>query len=299
MEQHGALILSCLSLILAGMPVFDAVNHALTLSATGGFSIKNASIGYYGSTAIDLIVMFFITVSAIHFGLIYTTFATRSLKPLKSPVIRYFLLCIFAGAIVTTLSLKVHGNYESWGKAALDGSFAVVNYITTSGFAIADNGHWPLLAGVVLMFAAFQCGCSGSTSGGLKADRMLLSFRLILRQIRHNANPSEVHRITLGKHTVKDEAAMGAVTYLALYSLIILLSALILLAMGIDGQTAITGSISSVSNVGPGLGDIGTAGNYAALAPSVKFIFTMDMMLGRLEIYPVLIVLSFLFTRNR
>lgn len=293
------LILSCLSLILAGMPVFDAVNHALTLSATGGFSIKNASIGYYGSTAIDLIVMFFITVSAIHFGLIYTTFATRSLKPLKSPVIRYFLLCILAGAIVTTLSLKVHGNYESWGKAALDGSFAVVNYITTSGFAIADNGHWPLLAGVVLMFAAFQCGCSGSTSGGLKADRMLLSFRLILRQIRHNANPSEVHRITLGKHTVKDEAAMGAVTYLALYSLIILLSALILLAMGIDGQTAITGSISSVSNVGPGLGDIGTAGNYAALAPSVKFIFTMDMMLGRLEIYPVLIVLSFLFTRNR
>lgn len=293
------LILSCLSLILAGMPVFDAVNHALTLSATGGFSIKNASIGYYGSTAIDLIVMFFITVSAIHFGLIYTTFATRSLKPLKSPVIRYFLLCIFAGAIVTTLSLKLHGNYESWGKAALDGSFAVVNYITTSGFAIADNGHWPLLAGVVLMFAAFQCGCSGSTSGGLKADRMLLSFRLILRQIRHNANPSEVHRITLGKHTVKDEAAMGAVTYLALYSLIILLSALILLAMGIDGQTAITGSISSVSNVGPGLGDIGTAGNYAALAPSVKFIFTMDMMLGRLEIYPVLIVLSFLFTRNR
>ena len=293
------LILSCLSLILAGMPVFDAVNHALTLSATGGFSIKNASIGYYGSTAIDLIVMFFITVSAIHFGLIYTTFATRSLKPLKSPVIRYFLLCILAGAIVTTLSLKVHGNYESWGKAALDGSFAVVNYITTSGFAIADNGHWPLLAGVVLVFAAFQCGCSGSTSGGLKADRMLLSFRLILRQIRHNANPSEVHRITLGKHTVKDEAAMGAVTYLALYSLIILLSALILLAMGIDGQTAITGSISSVSNVGPGLGDIGTAGNYAALAPSVKFIFTMDMMLGRLEIYPVLIVLSFLFTRNR
>ena len=293
------LILSCLSLILAGMPVFDAVNHALTLSATGGFSIKNASIGYYGSTAIDLIVMFFITVSAIHFGLIYTTFATRSLKPLKSPVVRYFLLCIFVGAIITTFSLKVHGNYESWGKAALDGSFAVVNYITTSGFAIADNGRWPLLAGVVLMFAAFQCGCSGSTSGGLKADRMLLSFRLILRQIRHNANPSEVHRITLGKHTVKDEAAMGAVTYLALYSLIILLSALILLAMGIDGQTAITGSISSVSNVGPGLGEIGTAGNYAALAPSVKFIFTMDMMLGRLEIYPVLIVLSFLFTRNR
>lgn len=293
------LVLSFASLVLAGMPVFDAINHALTVSATGGFSIKNASIGYYDSTAINLIVLFFITLSSIHFGLIYTSVAMRSLKPLKTPVVRYFLSVILVASAVSCLSLKWSGGYESWGKAAMDASFAVVNAITTTGFAIADNSRWPLLAGVMLMFCAFQCGCSGSTSGGLKADRMLLSFRVIVRQVRGNANPSELHRIALGGRTVKDEVAIGAVTYLALYCLIILLSSVMLLALGVDGQTALSGSIASVSNVGPGLGDIGTAGNYAHLAPVVKFIFSIDMTLGRLEIYPVLVVLSLLFKRMR
>lgn len=293
------LVLSFISLFLAGMPVFDALNHALTISATGGFSIKNASIGYYDSMAVNLIVLFFITLSSIHFGLIYTSFAMRTTRPLKTPVVRYFLSVILVASVASCLSLKWTGGYESWGKAAMDASFAVVNAITTSGFAIADNSAWPLLAGVMLMFCAFQCGCSGSTSGGLKADRMLLSFRVIVRQIRSNANPSEVHRITLGGRTVKDEVAIGAVTYLALYCLIILLSSLLLLALGVDGKTALSGTISSVGNVGPGLGEIGTAGNYAHLAPAVKFIFTVDMALGRLEIYPVLVVLSLLFKRVR
>ena len=293
------LVLSFISLFLAGMPVFDALNHALTISATGGFSIKNASIGYYDSMAVNLIVLFFITLSSIHFGLIYTSFAMRTTRPLKTPVVRYFLSVILVASVASCLSLKWTGGYESWGKAAMDASFAVVNAITTSGFAIADNSSWPLLAGVMLMFCAFQCGCSGSTSGGLKADRMLLSFRVIVRQIRSNANPSEVHRITLGGRTVKDEVAIGAVTYLALYCLIILLSSLLLLALGVDGKTALSGTISSVGNVGPGLGEIRTAGNYAHLAPAVKFIFTVDMALGRLEIYPVLVVLSLLFKRVR
>ena len=295
----GMLFACAVSLALAGMPVFDAVNHALTVCSTGGFSIKNASIGFYNSTAIDLIVMVFITLSAIHFGLIYTIFATRSLKPFRSPVVRYFLACILLGSIVVALSLKFSGGYDDWGKALLDGSFVLVNYITTTGFAIADNSAWPLLACVMLMFAAFQCGCSGSTSGGLKADRMLLNFRALRQQIRHSANPSEVTRITLGRQVVQDEVAMGTLAYMALYTLIIVLSSLLLLALGVDGQTALSGSVSSVGNVGPGLGEIGTAGHYGDLSGGVKFIFTMDMMLGRLEILPVLAVIGFLFKRKR
>ena len=293
------LVLSFGSLVLAGLPVFDAVNHALTISATGGFSIKNASIGFYDSNVINIIVMVFTIVSSIHFGLIYMAVAMQTLKPLKTPVVRYFLSVIVVASIVTCLSLKWSGIYDSWGKAAMDASFAVVNYITTSGFANADNASWPLLASVMLMFCAFQCGCSGSTSGGLKADRMLLSFRIIIRQIRHNANPSEVHRITVGERPVKDEVAIGAVTYLALYCLIILFSTLFLLTLGVDGRTAFSGTIASVGNVGPALGDIGMAGNYAHLAPWVKFIFSVDMLLGRVEIYPVLVVIFLLFKRGR
>ena len=293
------LVLSFGSLVLAGMPIFDAVNHALTISATGGFSIKNASIGFYDSTVINIIVMVFTIVSSIHFGLIYMAFARQTLKPLKTPVVRYFLMVIVVASIATSLSLKWSGGYESWGKAVMDGSFAVVSYITTAGFAIADNAAWPLLASVMMMFCAFQCGCSGSTSGGLKADRMLLSFRVIIRQIRHNANPSEVHRITVGGRPVKDEVAIGAVTYLALYCLIILFSTLFLLTLGVDGRTAFSGSVASVGNVGPALGDIGMAGNYAHLAPLVKFIFSVDMLFGRVEIYPVMVVIFLLFRGGR
>lgn len=295
----GLLLASAISLMVAGMPFFDAVNHALTVCSTGGFSIKNASIGYYNSTVIDLVVMFFITLSAIHFGLIFTIFATRTLKPLRNPVVRYFLLCIVLLSFVTTLSLKLNGNFEHWGDAILNGCFTVVSYITTTGFAISDNSAWPLLSCVMLMFAAYQCGCSGSTSGGLKADRMLLNLRTMRRQIRHSANPSEVTRITLGRQVVQDEVAMGTLAYMALYTLIIVVSSLLLLALGIDGQTALSGSLASVGNVGPGLGEIGTAGNFGALPGTVKFIFTMDMMLGRLEILPVLAVIGLMFKRKR
>ncbi len=293
------LVLTFGSLVLAGMPVFDAINHALTISATGGFSVKNASIGFYDSNVINIIVMFFTIVSSIHFGLIYMAVAMHTLKPLRTPVVRYFLSVIVVASIVTCLTLTLSGTYDNWGKAAMDASFAVVNYITTAGFANADNAGWPLLASVMLMFCAFQCGCSGSTTGGLKADRMLLSFRVIVRQIRHNANPSEVHRITVGGRPVKDEVAIGAVTYLALYCLIVMLSTLLLLSLGVNGQTAFSGTVASVGNVGPALGDIGMAGNYAHLAHWVKFIFSVDMLLGRVEIYPVLVVIFLLFKRGR
>ena len=286
------LVLSFGSLVLAGMPVFDAINHALTISATGGFSVKNASIGFYDSHVINIIVMFFTIVSSIHFGLIYMAVAMQTLKPLRTPVVRYFLSVIVVASIVTCLTLTLSGTYDNWGKAAMDASFAVVNYITTAGFANADNAGWPLLASVMLMFCAFQCGCSGSTTGGLKADRMLLSFRVIIRQIRHNANPSEVHRITVGGRPVKDEVAIGAVTYLALYCLIVMLSTLLLLSLGVNGQTAFSGTVASVGNVGPALGDIG-------MAHWVKFIFSVDMLLGRVEIYPVLVVIFLLFKRGR
>lgn len=293
------LVLTFGSLLLAGMPIFDSINHALTISATGGFSTKNASIGFYDSNVINIIVMVFSILSSIHFGLIYMAVAMQTLKPLRTPVVRYFLGVIVVASITTCISLKWSGTYDSWGKAAMDASFAVINYITTSGFVNADNASWPLLASVMLMFCAFQCGCSGSTTGGLKADRMLLSFRVIVRQIRHNANPSEVHRITLGGRPVKDEVAIGAVTYLALYCLIVMLSTLLLLSLGVDGRTAFSGTVASVGNVGPALGDIGMAGNYAHLPHWVKFIFSVDMLLGRVEIYPVLVVIFLLFKRGR
>jgi len=292
--------LSAASLFLAGMPLFDAVNHAFSITATGGFSIKNASIGFYNSVAIDIIVMVFVTLSALHFGMMFSVVSTRSLKPLKNPIVAYFLSCIVVSSIVVALSLKIDAGYESWGLAFLHGSFSTVNYFTTTGFAISDNSAWPPLACAVLMFAALQCGCGGSTSGGIKADRLLISYKAMARQIRRHTHPTTVSEIQLsGGRTVRDDTAVTVFTFIAIYLLLTFVSFLLLVVAGVEPVEALSGSLCSIGNVGPGLHSIGTAGNYALQPVMAKLIYSFDMILGRLEIYPVLAVIAMMFTKNR
>ena len=180
----GLTLSTCLALWAAGMSFFDAINHAFSIAATGGFSTRNLSIGYFQSDLINFIAMIFMTVSAMHFGLIYAVFVTRSFKPMKNPVVVFYLSSIVVMSLVVAVNLMTEGGYTSWGKAMLDSSFNIVSYMTTTGFAICDNSTWPVLAGIVLMLAAVQCGCSGSTTGGLKVDRVLIVFKAFERIIR-------------------------------------------------------------------------------------------------------------------
>ena len=185
----GLTVVSCLSLWAAGMPFFDAINHAFSIAATGGFSTRNLSIGYFQSDLINLVTMVLMVVSAMHFGLIYAVFATRTLKPMKNPVVIYYLSSIAVMSLIVTISLLSEGGYTSWGKALLDSSFTVVSYMTTTGFAICDNAVWPVLAGMILILAGIQCGCSGSTTGGLKVDRVLVVFKAFGNEIRRKKHP--------------------------------------------------------------------------------------------------------------
>ncbi len=295
----GLMIAEIIALVIAGMPFFDAVNHSFSTVATGGFSIKNLSIGYYDSTAVNVIVMVFMTLSAMHFGIIFSVFATRSLKPLKNPVARYFLACILVLGIVMTLSLKLQGGYASWGKASMDGFFHVISYITTTGFAITDTSHIPVLAAIVLMLAGFQCACAGSTTGGLKADRIYLTFRAVKRQVHKQLYPTSVTQVSVGSHYLRDEQVLPVMTYIVLYLMIIVLSFIILVSIGVDTTVAFSGSLASVGNVGPGLAEIGTAGNFSMQPVVAKIVYTIDMFFGRIEIYPLLIVISSIFRSDR
>lgn len=295
----GLMALELAALMIAGMPFFDALNHSFSTVATGGFSTKNLSIGFYDSTAIYVIVMVFMTVSAMHFGMLFSVVSTRSLKPLNNPVLRYFLSCILVLSCVMTLSLKLQGGYDSWGKATMDGFFHVISYITTTGFAITDTSHIPLLAAVALMLAGFQCACSGSTTGGLKADRIYFTFRALNRQVKRNLHPNSVTQVRVGKNYIPDEAALPILLYIVIYMMIIVVSTCLLLAIGVDMTEAFSGSLASVGNVGPGLASIGTAGNFSLQPVGAKFIYTLDMFLGRVEIYPVLAVISMIFRRDR
>lgn len=295
----GLTLTSTLALWASGMSLFDAVNHAFSIAATGGFSTRNLSIGYYQSDLINFVAMIFMAVAALHFGLIYAVFVTRSFKPLKNPVVLYYFSSIVVMTLIIAVSLMTEGSYTSWGKAFLDSSFNVVSYMTTTGFAICDNASWPFIAGMILMLAGIQCGCSGSTTGGLKVDRVLVAFKAIGNEVRHRIHPSSVSQVKMGGHYLPDSTVSSVFMYIVVYVMIIFVSIIAVMMCGSEPVEAVSGVISSVGSVGPGLGDVASLDNYSMQPVMSKVIFTIDMFLGRLEIFPVLIVLSFIFKSGR
>ena len=292
-------LISTLAFWAAGMPLFDAVNHAFSTASTGGFSTRNISIGYFGSDVINLIAMVFMTISAMHFGLIYAVFASRSLKPLNNLVVKYYLGSIIVMSLILMVSLMTGGGYDSWGRAWMDASFNVVSYMSSTGFAICDNSSWPFIAGIILMLAAIQCGCSGSTTGGLKVDRVVISIKAVSAEIRRRLHPSSVTQVRLSGHHLADSAVSAVFLYVVVYVMVVVVSVIAVVLCGSEPVEAVSGVISSVGNVGPGLGGVASLENYSMQPEMSKLIFTFDMFLGRLEVFPVLIVLSMIFKRDR
>ena len=235
----------------------------------------------------------------MHFGVIYATFATRSLKPLNNSVVKYYFGSIVVMSILVMISLMVNGGYDSWGKAAIDSSFTVVSYMSTAGFGICDNSLWPWFAGLVLLFVSSHCGCAGSTTGGIKVDRILISIKAIRSEIKHRLHPASVFQVRLGGNHLPESAVSAVLMYIVLYCMVIFISMIAVLLTGTDISTAVSGVIASVGSVGPGLAELGCMDNYSAQPVAAKMIYAIDMFLGRVEIYPVLAVISLIFRRNR
>ena len=299
MVYLGLTITSFFSLWAAGMPLFDAVNHAFSIAATGGFSTKNLSIAAFDSQLINVIAMIFMAIAAIHFGFLYAAFATRSFKPLNNVVTKYYFGSILVTSALVAFSLIKDGNYESWGRAIMDSMFTIVSYMSTTGFACCDNSQWPWLAALVLIFVSFHCGCSGSTTGGIKIDRLLISFKAISTEIRRRLHPSSVSLVKLGGQNLNDNVVGAVMMFIVVYVLVIFASIVAVMLFGTDAADAVTGVIASVGSVGPGVGELGSLDNYSTQLVSAKVIYTIDMFLGRLEIYPLLVVVSMIFRRDR
>ncbi len=290
--------LAFVSYLLAGMSWFDAICHAFTVCSTGGFSTRNLSIASFDSTAISVLTIVFMFLGSVHFGIIFMVIVGRSLRPLRNPILRFYVAALAVISVVTSLSLKLDSADMTWGKAFLDGTFQVVSYASTSGLAIADNANWPILACFMLVLVSLVCGCAGSTSGGLKTDRAMVLFKAIRMQIHKTLYPSTIFEVRLGRRILHDEEIYPQVLYIAMYFLLIGLSSVVCMLVGDPNNHAILGSVASLSNVGPALGDIGSMGNYNAEPAILKFIFSFDMFLGRVEIYPVFAVISGIFNRK-
>ncbi|MBO4340171.1 MAG: TrkH family potassium uptake protein [Bacteroidales bacterium] len=294
----GICLSAFISFIICGMPVFDAICHAFSVCATGGFSSRNLSIGSFNSTPITLVTMVFMFLASIHFGLIYVVLVSRSLRPLRNPVLRFYVISLVTIAVITSVSLRFSDLGLSWGRAFLDGSFHVMSYASTTGFGISDNAMWPMLPCFMLILVSLVCGCAGSTTGGLKVDRVMVLFKAIHMQNQKTLYPSSIFEVRMGRRILHGADIYPQVLYIALFFLLIGISTVLCLLLGDPNGHALTGSIASLANVGPSLGSIGSMGNYNCEPPVIKFIFSADMFMGRVEIYPVLAVLSSIFNRK-
>lgn len=291
--------LSFLAYLLAGMDVFDAICHAFSVSASGGFSTKNFSIASFNSPAIEAVTLVFMLASSLHFGLLYLSVVNKSLKPLNNPVLKFYVTVLIVVTFCVGLSLKFNGVEESFGSALWKGAFQTVSAASTTGFAITDNASWPLLPSAFLMFTAVMCGCAGSTTGGVKADRLLVLFKTIGRQIGRILHPSSVNEVRLGSRLLRDEEVAPHILYLSIYNLLLAFSVLVAMSTGMGGIDSLVGSVVSLGNVGPAIGDMGYMGSYNAIPAVTKLLYTFDMFLGRVEIYPVLAVVAMIFDTKR
>lgn len=280
----GMTVLAAAAFCVAGMGLFDAVNHAFSTVATGGFSTREASIGYWNSMWIEGIAMFFMLLSGMHYGVIFATLTGGHNNVLRSEVARFYLVTVLVAAGAVAASLWLTGGHEL-GEAVRHGSFQVVSTITTTGFSTADTTMWTPLGMAVLMWLMFQCGCAGSTSGGVKSDRIWLAVKSLRAQLVRQQHPNAVVRIKLGG-VVQDAGLVNfAIFFVVLYALIVAVGTMIVAASGLDLETSFTMVAACMGNVGPGFGSVGSAADYAHIAPVLKVLCTLFMLLGRLEIF--------------
>ena len=281
----------------AGMDPFDAVSHALSTVAIGGFSTHDASLGYFDNPLIELVAIVFMTAAGMNFALHFTAWRSRGLAVYRADSeLRCYLLLLGVVAIVTSVYLFTSDTFTDPFTALRIGVFQAVSISTTTGFTTADYHLWPSFLPVLLLFASFIGGCAGSTGGGLKVIRVLLLYKQGMREIVRLVHPSAQVPIKVGG-TVMQPRVIDAVwgffaTYVATFSILLLA----LMATGLDQVTAFSAVAACMNNLGPGLGGVGL--HYADISDTAKWLLSLAMLLGRLEIFTLLVLLSPIFWRG-
>ncbi len=292
----GLTIICALAYWAAGMNLFDAVAHSFSTIAIGGYSTHDASIGYFNSTLIELIAIFFMFLSGINFALHFTAWRSNSpLVYLRDPEFKFYASVIGLVAIVTIATLIATESYQP-SEAFIKGLFEVVSIATTTGFSTADFSSWPFVLPFLLFVVAFIGGCAGSTGGGMKAIRVLLIYKQGLREIKRLIHPNAIIPVKLGKKPVPDRVLEAVWGFFSVYLFVFVILLLLLLATGLDQVTAWSAVGACINNLGPGLGDV--ALHYGDLPDTAKWVLCFAMLMGRLEIFTLLILFTPAFWRT-
>lgn len=274
-----------------GMPLFDAICHAMSTIATGGFANHDASIGYYASPSIEWAVTVFMAIGAMNFALHFIAWRERSLMAyLRDTEFRVFLFILLMLCTLVCVPLWLHATYPTLGEAVRKGVFQLVAYGSSSGFATADPTGWPVYVPLLLVISGFMVGCAGSTAGGVKVTRLILFFKQAMRELRRLLHPNATIALKLGGRTVPDDIVYAVGGFFSVYVGLTILLTLVMISTGLDPVTAFSAVAACINNVGPGLGSV--VSSMADVSDFGKWVLIVTMIVGRLEIFTFLIVFT-------
>ena len=284
-------ILEVVFLMAGGMPLYDALVSTFATAGTGGFSVKNASIAGYDSPYAEYVISVFLLLFSINFNL-YFFILLRNIKPIfKNEELRWFLGIVAASVIAVAVNIRnMYPTVEEIIRKAL---FQVASIISTAGFSTADFDRWPELSRSILVCLMLIGACAGSTGGGIKVSRLIILLKSARCEVSRMMHPRSVNRVKLEGKTIDDEVLHNTLIFFVMYMLIVAVSTLLVASFDeCDFTTNLTAVIACMGNIGPGLGKVGPMGNFSEFSALSKIVLTLDMLIGRLEIFPIIMVFT-------
>lgn len=285
-------LIEVIFLLCGGMPLFDSIVNSLATAGTGGFSMNNAGIGGY-SVYSQVVIAVFMLIFGINFNLYYFALIGHIKQAIKSEELRWYLIIIFLATSLITLDLTLYDNLSvnlGFMTNLKDAFFQVTSIITTTGFSTVDFNYWPIFSQTILLVLIFVGGCAGSTAGGIKVSRFVIFIKTINQNIKKMIHPHSVSTITFEGQKVEKSVQDGVSAYFGTIFLLFLLSTVLISIDGYDITTNISAVATCINNVGPGLNVVGPTGNFGGFSSFSKIVLIFDMIIGRLEIYPVLVL---------
>lgn len=286
----GLTLLESVALRIAGMSWYDAVNHAFTTMATGGFSVRNASIAAYNSPLITWIITVFMFLAGTNFSLLFLLLRGRLREVLRSEELRIYTIIIVCATVFICLDLSAH-SHLSFSQTFTDSAFQVVTIITTTGYATKDFALWPTTSQVVLTALMFTGACAGSTSGGIKISRITLLAKSLHREMNRLIHPNHISVIKSEGRPVDERVVSSVSVFFVSFILVWLAGTLVVSWDNLGFKESFTASLTCISNVGPGLGKLGPEENFSILSHVSKLVLSLLMLMGRLELMPILVLL--------
>jgi trk system potassium uptake protein TrkH len=290
-------LLCAIGYFLSGMSIFDAISHSFSTVAIGGFSTHDGSIGYFNSVSIEIIAMFFMFLAGINFSLHFVAWNNRSLMDyIKDSEFKAYAMVLICSSIIVLIALSLNSEYDSNSETIRHSLFQTVSIATTTGFSSQNISSWPAAIPVFLIMVSFIGACVGSTGGGIKVVRILVMFRLGMKEINKFIRPNAQISVKLNRASLNEKSLISVLGFFSLYAISFVLILMLLMFTGLDQVTAYSATAATMNNLGPGLGSV--AENYGALNDTAKWILSFSMLVGRLEVLTIIALFHKAFWRN-